>query len=399
MKTWTKWLLGVLLLAAIAGAAFKAVATKKAQQAKLEEAAAAAKAEVIVDLAPGDLITAAPRQLQVGLPLSGSIKAANTAQVKARVAGELRGLTVREGDRVTAGQVIATVDATEYGARVDQAQRQAASALTQVEIAQRQYDNNKALVNQGFISSTALQTSEATLNGAKASYEAARAGADVARKSLDDTVLRAPISGWVSARLAQPGERVGPDARVIEITDLSRLELEASLSPADSMLVSVGQGATLSIEGLPQPVAARVVRINPTAQAGSRNVMAYLAIDNPGNLRQGLFAQGTLGMSQQSVLAVPLSAVRTDEPQPYVQVVEANKVARKPVTPTVRGVDVSARGLAGGEVWVGVQGIPEGTQVIGGNVGAIAAGTPIKVTAWQKPPAALASAAKSATNK
>ena len=79
---------------------------------------------------------------------------------------------------------------------------------------------------------------------------------DVAKKAMDDTVLRAPISGVVSQRLAQPGERVAIEAKVIEIVDLSRLELEATLSAADSVQVRVGQEASLQIEGSVRPVAA-----------------------------------------------------------------------------------------------------------------------------------------------
>ena len=99
----------------------------------------------------------------------------------------------------------------------------------------------------------------------------------------------------VAQRLAQPGERVAVDGRIVEIVDLSRLELEATLSAADSVAVRVGQQAVLRVEGNDRAIAARVARINPSAQAGSRSVLAYLAIDDPAGLRQGLFAQGTLG--------------------------------------------------------------------------------------------------------
>jgi hypothetical protein len=123
-------------------------------------------------------------------------------------------------------------------------------------------------------------------------------------------------------------------------------------------------------------VLAKVVRINPSAQAGSRSVLAYLAIAEAAGLRQGLFAQGTLGLGQASGLAVPLSAVRTDKPAPYVQVVENNQVAHKSVEP-------GARGDAGNEVMVTVKGLNPGALVIKGNVGGLREGTPVKFT---KPP-------------
>jgi RND family efflux transporter MFP subunit len=294
-KTWIQWGAAALVVALLAVGVGRALSARKAQQQAVAQAGAT-KAETLVELAAADVVKAELRELAQGLPVSGSLKAVNTAAVKARVAGELQGLTLREGDAVKAGQVVARVDPTEYQSRVRQAQETADAAKAQIDITQRQWDNNKALVDQGFISRTALDTSLNNLAMAQANHKAALAAVEVARKALDDTVLRAPISGIVAQRLAQNGERVGVDAKVVDIVDLSRLELEATLSAADSVAVRVGQNATLVVEGATQPVAARVVRINPSAQAGSRSVLVYLAIAQPEGLRQGLYAQGTLGM-------------------------------------------------------------------------------------------------------
>jgi RND family efflux transporter MFP subunit len=274
--------------------------------------------------------------------------------------------------------VIARIDPTEGQARLKQAQQQADAAQAQIDIAERQYTNNKALVDQGFISRTALDTSANNLAAAQANHKAALAAVDLARKGMEDTVLRAPISGVVAQRLAQPGERVTVDARVIEIVDLSRLELEASLSAADSVEVRVGQEATLQVEGTTRPIAARVARINPSAQAGSRSVLAYLSLTDTAGLRQGLFAQGTVAIGKSSALALPLSAVRTDKPAPYVQVVRDNKVAH--VT-----VETGARGEADKDSWVAVTGVQPGAVVIRGHVGPLREGTLVKFTAAPSP--------------
>ena len=79
-----------------------------------------------------------PRQMPLGIPITGSLSAMDSALVKARIPGELRDLQLREGDRVTRGQVIARVDATETEARFRQAKLQADAAQAQVTIAQRQ---------------------------------------------------------------------------------------------------------------------------------------------------------------------------------------------------------------------------------------------------------------------
>ena len=381
MSRWLKTALVLLTLIAVVALGWRGHAARQATR----QAQSAPVKDPVIELSAIDLATAHVVELTSGLPISGALKAVNSAIVKARVPGELQGLTVREGDRVEAGQVIARVESTEYADRVRQAQEQADAAKAQVEIAQRQVDNNAALVRQGFISKTAADNSLASLNTAQANHRAAQAGIDVLRKSLADTVLRAPISGQVSQRLAQPGERVAPEARIVEIVDLSRLELEASISPADSVAVRVGQQALLRIEGVAQPVAATVARINPSAQAGSRSVLIYLTVAAQPGLRQGLFAQGQLATETQRALAVPLNAVRTDKPLPYVQVVEGDRIAH-------RTVQTGVRGEVDGELWVAVQGVADGARLLRGAAGVVREGTQVKLAA----PVAPASAAQGA---
>lgn len=389
MKRWFKWAVALLVILLIAGAVVRTLSARKAQQQALV-AASAARDLGLVELANIDVVKAQTLDMAQGLAISGALKAVNSAVIKARVAGELQGLVVREGDFVKAGQVIARIEASEYESRVRQAREQAESAKAQVNVAQRQYDNNKALVDQGFISKTALETSVANLNAAQATYKAALAGAEVAAKSVADTVLKSPIAGQVSQRLAQPGERVGVDGKIIEVVDLTRLELEASLSAQESMDVRVGQSAELQIEGSRQAANAKVVRINPSAQAGSRSVLVYLNIDNTGGaalpLRQGLFAQGTLGTAKASRLAVPVSAVHTDKPEPYVQTVENGHVVH-------RNVELGTRGMAGSEAVVAVKGLSDGALVIRGTIGILREGAKVKFTQMEAPGARPATSA------
>ncbi|MGB3071521.1 MAG: efflux RND transporter periplasmic adaptor subunit [Ottowia sp.] len=371
MKRRTGWLLVAATVLIVAVLGWRGWSARK--MAKQQEQTAIVK-EPEIELSAVDMAKARIQDISAGVPVSGTLKAVSSAVVKARVSGELQGLTVREGDKVSAGQVIARIESSEYPNRVRQAEQQADAARAQVDIAQRQYDNNAALVKQGFISQTALDTSLANLNANKASHRAALAAADVARKSVADAVLRAPISGQISQRLAQPGERVAPEARIVEIVDLSQLELEAALSPADSVAVRVGQTASLTIEGAAQPVTATVARINPATQAGSRSVLIYLSVQPTPGLRQGLFAQGLLATERQTTLAVPLSAVRTDKPLPYVQAVENGHIVH-------HTVETGARGAVGGETVVAVKGVAEGALVLRGAAGALREGTVVRLAA------------------
>lgn len=374
MKPRLKWTLLLLVVALLLAGGLRTLSARKAQQAALQAQQAALKTQVSINLQPQDLIAVNVRTLPLTVALAGPLQAVRTALVKARVGGELQGLTVREGDAVKAGQVLGRIDPIEAQARLRQANQQAQAARAQVDIAQRNFDNNAALVAQGFISATALVSSQANLAAAQATYAAAQAGADVTAKSFDDTVLRAPISGQISQRLAQPGERVSVDARIVEIVDLGQIELAAALSAADAMQVKVGQNATLQVEGSAQAVAARVVRSNPSTAAGSRAVMVYLALEPQAGLRHGQYAQGNLTVGSVQSTVVPLTAVRTDQPRPYVQVVQDNKVRHVPVQP-------GARSDVDGQTLVAVSGVAAGSTVIAGSVGVLREGTEVVLSA------------------
>ena len=323
---------------------------------------------VSIELSDGDIAIAQKMTMSQGLPVSGTLKAVRSAMVKARVAGELVLLEVREGDAVKIGQIVARVDNTEYLARQNQNKQQAEAARAQVEVAQRQFDNNNALVNQGFISRTALDTSISNLNGAKASYQAALATLDVATKALDDSVLKAPLNGFVSQRFAQPGERVAPEARIIEIVDLSQLELEATLTSAQAMNVKLGQIAKLNVEGTHEEVSAKVLRINPSTQTGSRSVLIYLGLQSHPMLRQGVFVQGSLGTQKVQAIVVPLESVRSDKTKPYVQAIRDDKVMHIQV-------ELGAKGEANGQAVMALKEIEEGALLLAPSAGAVRDGT------------------------
>ena len=376
MKSWLKWLILVLVLALLAAGALRLISARQAQKAELAAQQLAAQVPAVLELAAADVLRVQTLELVQSLAIAGPLRASNSAFVKARVAGELQGLVLREGDRVSAGQVVARIDATESQARVRQAQQQAEAARAQVDIARRSFDNNRSLVEQGFISKTALDTSAASLAAAEASFRAAQAGADLANKALEDTVLRAPMAGVVAQRLAQPGERLAVDTRILEIVDLSRLELEASLSPADSLLVQPGQEAVLSIEGASQTLSAKVLRVNPSAVAGSRAVLAYLAVQSNPGLRQGLFVQGRLSVGTLQVLAIPLAAVRTDKPLPYVLLIQDGAVVHQTV-------ELGARGEQADQTMVGIKGLPERAVILSGTLGSQRAGTRVKLPLGQ----------------
>jgi RND family efflux transporter MFP subunit len=379
------WAAALLLVVAVA-----ALAVLRLRPAATPAPAAASAAPVVIDLAAADVTAVRRVDLARTIPVSGGLRAQRSAVLKAKVAGELQRLSVREGDTVRAGQVIGQLDVTELDWRLRQAEQNAAAARAQLDIARRNLDNSRGLVAQGFISATALETSIANEAAAQGNWQAAVAAAELARKARADATLVAPLSGVVSQRLAQPGERLAVDGRVVEIVDLSRLELEAPVPAEDVGALKVGDLARLQVDGLADPVTARVERINPSTQAGTRAVPVYLTVDGATGLRQGLFARGTIALAARSVLAVEASAVRTDQARPTLLTIEGGRIAARVVQTGATGVatvpsDVSRRANDPGVEWVellAVAGQPpvgEGLPVLRSTAGALRDGTAVRL--------------------
>ena len=369
MKRSTVWLLCGVVVAVLAAVTARAMIGRRADTSGV----VAVKTPVALELAATDVLTLRVEELSRTLDISGSLFAVNSAFVKARVAAEVKTLTVREGDTVRAGQLLGQLDTAEYDWRLRQAEQQAAAARAQLEIAQRTLLNNKAMVAQGFISATGLEQAVSTEAGAQATLQAALAGVELARKSRGDATISAPIAGQIAQRLVQPGERVPVDARLLEIVDLSRIEMQAAVAPDDAGQLRVGAKALLKIDGIDAAVPARITRINPSAQPGSRSVLAYLELAPNPALRQGLFARGTIELERRSALVLPLSALRTDQAKPYALRIDGNLAQ-------TRVLDLGARGLAGTTEVIEVrQGLAAGDRVLAGGVGSLRDGTAVRI--------------------
>jgi len=366
----------VILLIIIAGGVTWTLKQKSTVK-PVPVAAPIAVAAPTLEFLPSEIFTAKPLELQQTLSLTGALRAVDMSSVKARVAAEVREISVREGDTVRAGQIVARMDATEFQARVDQARGTLNAARAQLDIATKNRDNNRTLVEKGFISKNAFDNSASQYATAEANVEAAKGALDVVQKLVNDTVIRSPISGVVAMRYVQAGEKVSADNKLLDIVNLQKMELEAAVPTNDITNVAIGQRVTLRTEGLPQTIEGKVVRINPATQSGSRSVLVYVQIANPQNqLRSGMFAEAQLILkTKASVLALPQNAIRKEGNRAYVYVIEADVLARKAIT-------VGMSGRSGDDYMTEVlSGIDFGTQIVRTDMGSLQPGTHVRINA------------------
>ena len=361
-------LLSVAVAALVGAAAVAGLATVRNNQA-----AEPLAREQALEFLPSDILVLAPQTLERSLPLTGTLTPLNETTVKAKVAGELVEVSVREGENVRRGQVLARIDTTELEARAAAKRADVEATRAQLVLAEKNRATQKTLLEKNFISQSAFDSTQSTYDVARARLGAAEADLAVARKALGDAVLSAPISGIVSQRLAQPGERVPVDARILTIVDLSRLQLEAAVPASEIGRVKVGQPVSFRVDGFgAREFAGRIERINPSTIAGSRSINVYAVIDNPeGTLRGGLFAQGGLTLERvEGALVIPAAALREELGQRFVYLL-ADGVVRK------RQVKAGPADQAG-RVQV-LAGLERGDRVVTSDLGALREGAPARL--------------------
>ena len=361
----------VLLLVIVVGGIVWTQRTRVKAEAALPPVATAKQS--IIEFAPEDLLIVTAAELRRTVPFSGSVIAVNTALVKVKVAGELLAVTVRQGEPVKAGQVVARVDPTDVQARVNARSADLEVARAQLQLSEKNRDTQQVLLDKNFISKNAFDSTQSGYEVAVARLHVAQAELVSARKALGDAVLHAPIDGIVSERFAEPGERVAVDARVLSIVDLSRLEIEASLPASMIGSIGIGQEAAFAVDGFGErKFQGRVTRISPATASGTRSVAVYVAIANPGNaLRAGLFVKGELLLSRvENALAVPASAVRQERDASFVYAVEGGALVRKAVVVERVGPDAPVRIISG---------ISAGDRIVRGNLGVLREGASVRV--------------------
>jgi RND family efflux transporter MFP subunit len=327
----------------------------------------------VIELAATDLAVAEQRELRRAIPLTGSLQARNQTVVKAKVAGEIRELLAREGEAVRVGQVIARIDATEAQARVAEKLADLEAARAQAQLADKTRVNQEALLEQNYISRTAFDNALSNALVAQAKLKAAGAQLALARKALDDTVVRAPLAGIVAQRLAQPGERVPVDGRILSLVDLTELEVEAAIPASDIPGVRIGQEIAFAVEGFEdRAFAGRIDRIAPSTLAGSRSIMVYAVVPNHDRLlRSGMFAKGHVTIGRRDTLVLPIGAVReeTDGEVVYAVVEGALQKLR---------VQSGLRDEAQGVVEIR-SGLAPGTAVVRANLGTLREGARVQI--------------------
>jgi RND family efflux transporter MFP subunit len=306
---------------------------------------AAARGPDVAVLAASDLAKVGRADLATGVLVQGTLQPARDVNLAAPFPEVLDEVTVKEGQAVAAGQVLARFRATSIAPA-------AAGAEAARRVAAADYARMQSLFQEGAVS-------QRDLDGAEAQLRAAEAQAALAGKRLGEASVRAPFAGVVARRYVQGGDRVSDGDPLFRVVNTDELEFSASV-PTEAMAgVRPGAKVALTVSGLDGAVVAgRVSRVNATVDPATRQVKIYVTVPNRDHRLAGdMFATGRVVVREaRNAVALPAGAAQTAGGATYAWVVAGGKLEKRPVTIGLRDelaelVEVKS-GLAGGETVV-----------------------------------------------
>lgn len=285
---------------------------------------------------------ARPRDLARVVTVSGPVEPIRLVAVHSLAAGTIERVLVEEGARVRPGQLLAQLDDREVGA-------QHARARAVLERAEAEFQRAEQLRAREL-------NSVADLDAARAAFHTARADAELWRTRLDFTRVTAPIAGVVTAKRVERGGAVSANDPMFEIAEDATLVVRVRVSELDVVRLAPGAEVAVELDAYPdRRVPGRIRRIFPSADAQSRLVPVEIALARPPagvTIRPGYLARVELPVERRTgVVTVPAAAVGVSEGKPFVYVIEADTLVRRPVETglTASGWVEVIRGLAGGE--------------------------------------------------
>lgn len=304
---------------------------------------ATSSAPAAFEFMASDIAVARRAEFQSASPFTGTLSALRHTLVQAQTSGNVLSVTVQPGAQVKRGELIAVLGQEDASQRVLQAQAAVASARAQWILAHSLNERHRKLLEKGFVAKIEYERSSAEAAAQAENLKAQQALLAIAQKAVRDTRIVAPQDGTVARRLVEPGQAAAPGQAIVEIVDLSMLELEGRLSAASPTPVTLGQQATFQIQSesntpsTTQSYTARVTRINPVVDASNRSLTFYAQVPGNGQLRPGVFVQGKLlSGSARTGIVIPAAALT-----------KAAGQSENPVSPTDSGVPATAQ-----KVWV-----------------------------------------------
>lgn len=367
----------------IAGAVLLVLLVLFALQARSRSekvSAAETKTETIM-VGTENIAIAKTGSIMTGPSISGTLEPEREAVLRAQVQGSVLQTYADQGQAVSAGTVLARIDASGIQDAYNSARAAVVAARNSADIAARDLERGEKLLAAGAIAERDVEQSRRSSIAARAALEDANSRLAAAEKQFRSTTVAAPFPGVVSERPVSAGDIVQPGTSLFTVVDPSSMRLEASVPAEQLSLIRVGVPVVFTVSGYPgREFVGHIVRVNPTADPTTRQVRIYVSIPNAGRtLVGGLFASGRMSTAARTGLVVPTSAVDVRGTSPAVVRIRGGKAEKVQVQ-----VGVTDKSSETVEILAGLQ---AGDTLLLGAAQGITPGTPVRVSVPVSTPA------------
>lgn len=334
------WLLLLLVLAAAGGYVWYQTQQPAQPEAEAEPLAAIA----VMQVNPDEMSVMERQLLERRVKVIGTLEPTRSAQLSSQAGGRVETVAVSPGDRVKAGDILVQVDVEALTLELQVQRSTAQSTRSHLALAEAQLKRAISLLERGVGTNSGLDEAQVNVASLRANLSALEDQVAVAELRLRNATLQAPFDGTVSVRAVEPGQYVSIGTPLVTVVDLSSVEMQANAAVASGSLLMAGQVVTITVDGIEdRAFTGTVTRINPVANAATRTIPVYIAIDNAdGVLLGGMFAAGQIVVDRvENALAVPGDALRRDQKGDYVLRIEDGTLLRQ----SVETGDVWAEGM------------------------------------------------------
>jgi RND family efflux transporter MFP subunit len=314
------------------------------------------KPAVQLSISPEDTLTLQTNALASGPVVTGSVQPERKADLRAEVSAVVLQVLKENGETVKRGDVLVKLDQTALRDSLSSAEAAARTAAQALDQSERQVTRMKTLRASGMTSAQAMDDAEVRRNAASSEVAAARSRAALARQQMTRTEVRAPFDGVVSDRKVSAGDTAQPGKELVKVIDPTSMRFEGRVSADRIGVVKVGQPVSFRINGYNQEFRGVVKRVDPAANAVTRQVEVLVAFA-PGTQQprvSGLFGEGRIEAESAPALMLPEGALVKAGDKAYAWKLNGTQLAKADLVVGARdprtGNYEVVKGLAAGDV-------------------------------------------------
>ncbi|MDE7381618.1 MAG: efflux RND transporter periplasmic adaptor subunit [Muribaculaceae bacterium] len=311
--------------------------------------------------------------LETGFP--ATLQGENDVEIRPQISGFLIRVCVKEGQKVSKGQVLFEIDQVSLKAAVDAAQAAVAVAQANVNTATTNANNNKILLDKNIIGAPAYQTSVDQLNAAKAQLNQAQANLTSARKNLSYSIVTAPVAGVVGTIANKEGSLVSPQTLLTILSENGDMQASFSLNEKDVLALTDNGQRSLktALESLPSvtlllangeryPEKGRIVSVSGVLDPSTGSASVKAIFPNPnGMLQSGYTGQVLIPNVHNNAMMIPQSATFEVQDMKFVYVVNDSSI--------VRSTPIKIDSQNDGQNYIVTEGLKIGDKIVTEGVG------------------------------